>query len=123
MPREPNPNAGQSTELVFPDGLEGTVFRVESTLMYPAEEVREETGNEVPEFGDWVKAQIHTGEDWNMGWIVGLSEVEQWLANEAETNKTYELTRAEKTGVSQTDPYEVNIETVSEEDQQRFNRP
>lgn len=117
MPRDANPNAGQTTELVFTDGLEGTVFSIPRTpAIYTAEEVREATDNDVPEFGDWLKVRLpQLDED---GWLVAVSELEQWVAKtENVTAGTYEVTKCEKTGTAQTDPYEVQVETITNDGQ------
>lgn len=114
MPREADPNAGQTTELVFTDQLEGTVFEVRRTpSIYEAEEVREETGNDTPEFGVWVPVYL-PGPDED-GWMVAVSELEQWVAKtENVTAGVYEVTKCQKTGSAQTDPYEVQVEAISE---------
>jgi hypothetical protein len=117
MPREADPNAGQSVDLVFTDDLEGTVFEVRrDPPIYTAEEVREKTGNDVPEFGDWVAVYL-PGPDAE-GWMVAVSELEQWVARtENVTARTYEVTKCQKTGSSQTDPYEVQVETITDSGQ------
>lgn len=121
MPRKPNPNAGQSTELVFPDSLEGLEFQVREALLYSAEEVREETGSDVPEFGDWIPVRTKVNGTMQDGWMVGLSELDQWLANtENPESGIWVISRAEKSGTSQTDPYEINVEKLDQSDQGRL---
>jgi len=114
MPRKPDPEAGSNVELVFPDGLEGTVFELRDGLVYSAEEVREEEGIDNPEFGDWTPATINgKGE----GWIAVPGALDVWMAEAYNGSGVYEVTRCEKTGPKDTDPYEITVEAVTDERQ------
>jgi hypothetical protein len=114
MPREANPNAGASATLIFSDELEGTVFEPQTAQMYEAEEVREIEGTDVPEFGSWVRATINGEGD---GWIVGLAQLERWLATDYNGAGVYEIVDSHKTGSSPEDPYELDIEAIEGKEQ------
>jgi hypothetical protein len=101
-------------ELFFADNLEGETFYLRSASVYEAEEVREETGTETPEYGRWfpVHGATEDGEtDGVTGWAVALGELVQEMQN-APGNPVeipWTVTRCEKSGPEQTDPYEVNV--------------
>jgi len=101
--------------LVFADDLQGTEFELRETAVYEADEVSD-TG-EVPEFGRWIPAQTDDGDVW----LVGVSElIEEIQRYDAPGSCAFEVTRCEKSGPKQTDPYEVNLEAVNEGQQKRL---
>lgn len=103
------------TELLFADDLEGTTLSLRETAAYEAEEVRQEVGGDVPKFGDWLPVQTSDGD----GWAVALGElVDEITAYENPVGVEIEITRCEKSGGDQTDPYEVNTEIVAGDSQQ-----
>jgi len=98
-------------DLLFGDDLEGTKFQLREASVYEAEEVRDDVGGDVPKFGRWVPVSRDSGE----GWAVALGELlEELQRYEAPEGDTYEVTRCEKSGSEQTDPYEVNLKAVEE---------
>lgn len=115
MPTELSDVETGGTELLFPDDLEGIQFELTEAVVYNAEEVREATGNsDVPEFGDWIPVETN-GTD---AWLVALSEiVEELQIYDAPTGNSFQVTRCEKSGPADTDPYEVNLEAVDQSDQ------
>lgn len=97
-------------ELLFADELPGTVFSLRETAVYEAEEVRSEVGGDIPKFGDWLPVEV---EGDGAAWIVALGElVEELKQYENPQAVELEVTRCEKSGSQQTDPYEVNLEQV-----------
>lgn len=102
--------------LVFADDLQGTVFQLAEPKIYDADEVSDP--GRVPEFGEWIPAQDADGRE---VWLVAVSElVEELQTVDAPGGDTFEITRCEKSGPKQTDPYEVNLETLADGDQSRL---
>ena len=107
-------NTGGDT-LVFADELRGTVFRLRESAVYKAEEVQGQLGQDVPRFGRWLPA---TTKDAGECWLVGLGElIDELQAIQDPTAGYYEVTRCEKSGPADQDPYEINVEAVSDADQ------
>jgi hypothetical protein len=103
------------TELLFADDLEGTVFTIRKDGIYEAEEVRSEIGGDVPKFGNWFPVTTNDGD----AWVVALGElVDEIKAYENPIGIEIKVTRCEKTGSEQTDPYEVNTEIVTGDSRQ-----
>lgn len=103
------------TELLFADDLQGTVFSLREVAVYEAEEVRQEVGGDVPKFGDWLPIETPNGD----GWAVAVGElVDEIKAYENPVAVELEVTRCEKSGHEQTDPYEVNTKVVNGDAQQ-----
>lgn len=104
--------------LLFPDELSGTEFRLTDVALYSAEEVRDEIDSDTPEYGRWIP--VETPEDGD-GFANAPGElVEELQRLEAEAGEVFAVTRCEKGGHGETDPYEVNLERVSDEDQHRL---
>jgi hypothetical protein len=102
--------------LLFADQLVDTEFRLVETAVYDAEEVRDEIDQDIPKFGRWLPASIE-GQD-ERAWLVGLGElIEELQRFEDPTAGSYEVTRCEKSGSGEQDPYEVNVEPVADADQ------
>jgi len=96
-------------DLLFADDLHGTEFELREEAVYTAEEVREKIDNDIPEFGKWMPVSTRNGD----GWAVALGElVEELQSYENPSGVTYEITRCDKSGPRQTDPYEVNVEVL-----------
>lgn len=94
-------------DLLFADDLSGTEFELREASVYEAEEVREEVDGDIPKFGKWMPVVTEDGD----GWIVALGElVEELQTYENPMGVTFDVTRCEKSGTKQTDPYEVNLE-------------
>lgn len=103
--------------LLFTDELEGTAFRLTEAALYAAEEVRDELDSDVPEFGRWLSVETEDGE----GYAVAPGElVEELQRLEAEAGEEFTITRCQKSGPKESDPYEVNAERLSDEDQNRL---
>jgi len=101
----------KSVQLRFAKELNGTIFRLEALALYSAEEVQEELETEIPEFGRWLKA--NDGEEC---FVAAPGELIQELQRiEVDVGDTVKVTRCEKSGRSDTDPYEVNVEPVDPE--------
>jgi len=106
---------GQS--LIFPDDAEGVRFRLRRTELYSADEVRDEIGQDTPEYGRWLMAEIE-GET---GFFLCPGEMIEELQDlEVESGQVLEVTRMEKSGGDETDPYEVNVERHSTDTQTRL---
>jgi len=102
-------------DLLFADDLSGTEFELREASVYQAEEVQEEVDGDIPKFGKWMPVVTNDGD----GWIVALGElVEELQTYENPMGVTFNVTRCEKSGTKQTDPYEVNIEAVDGDLQQ-----
>jgi hypothetical protein len=123
MPENLQSASTGANDLYFADDLEGTVFKLRENSVYSADEVSDE--GQTPEFGRWLPATVPEAR--NGGgttvkdvWLVAVGELIQELQRlDDPANVHLEVTRCEKSGPRQTDPYEVNVEPV-DPDQQRF---
>lgn len=105
------------SDLIFASDAEGTEFRLTEPAVYEAEEVRDEIGDdETPAFGRWIPIETPDGD----GWLNAVGElVEELQTFDAEEGDLFEVSRCEKSGGGETDPYEVNLVEV-EPDQSRL---
>lgn len=104
--------------LLFSDDLSGTEFRLREATLYDAEDVRESMDSDVPEYGRWLP--VETADD-GEGYAVAPGElIDELQRLEAEAGEAFVVTRCEKSGRRESDPYEVNVERLSDEDQQRL---
>jgi len=114
MPTDLSDVDTSGTELWFSDDVEGKTFILRELAVYEAAEVRDETDTEVPEFGRWFPVTVldEDGEIDRNGWLVAVGELIEELQDLAPdpTAVEWQVTRMEKSGPEQTDPYEVNIE-------------
>lgn len=114
MPTDLDEVDTSGTELYFADDMDGETFYLRSASVYEAEEVRDDTGTDTPQFGRWlpVDAATENGENTGKsGWAVALGELLEEL-QDAPGNPVeipWTITRCEKSGPEQTDPYEVNV--------------
>lgn len=115
MPTDLDDYETGGTELLFADDLEGSTFSLRELAVYEAEEVRSEVGGDVPKFGNWLPITTADGD----GWAVAIGElVEELQQFENPAALDLDVTRCEKSGSSQTDPYEVNVEVADGDPQQ-----
>lgn len=116
MPTDLNDVQTGGVSLLFADDLQGTVFRLREASAYEADEVTE--AGEVPEFGTWLPVETELEDE---AWAVAVSElVEELQRYENPTTVELKVTRCEKSGASQTAPYEVNVEQVQDTSQRRL---
>lgn len=108
MPVDLNDAETGGIELLFATDLEGETLILRESAVYEAKEVREETESDTPEFGRWLPVETDDGTD---GWAVAVGELIEELqdARPDPTAVPWEVTRCQKSGPAQTDPYEVNI--------------
>jgi hypothetical protein len=102
-------------DLYFADDLEGMSFYLRDPSIYDAEEVRDEIDSDIPKFGRWIP--VHTcdgnGKTTGTGWIVAVGElIEELQRYDDPVEDPVSVTRCEKSGTEQTDPYEVNTEKL-----------
>jgi hypothetical protein len=117
MPTDLDDHDTGGPSLLFADDLRGTVLRLRESSVYDAEEVRQRDGGEMPKFGSWLPVETDRGDQW----AVAVGElVEELQRFEDPTAVWLEVTRIEKSGPEQTDPYEVNTETVENTGQSRL---
>lgn len=106
--------------LVFADDAAGCRFRLREASLYEANEVRDELDHDddqPPMFGRWLPVDIQD-ED---AWLIAPGEmVEELQRLEASNGELFEVTRIQKSGNSETDPFEVNLERKSDDTQTRF---
>jgi len=96
-------------DLYFADDLSGINFQLRESAVYEAEEVREDVDGDIPKFGKWLPVETEDSD----GWAVALGElIEELQTYENPLGLTFEVTRCEKSGPKDTDPYEVNVEVV-----------
>ena len=116
MPTDLNDVETGGVSLLFADDLQGTVFRLRESAAYDADEVTDP--GEVPEFGTWLPVETERDDE---AWAVAVSElVEELQRYETPTAVELKITRCEKSGSSQTAPYEVNVEQVENTGQSRL---
>ena len=105
MPTDLSDSVSGSTELVFPDDVDGT-YRLRERSVYDAEEVREELNGDVPQYGDWLPVE-DSGEK---AWLVAPSELQaELLDQEIRVNELFRVDEMKKTGRGQSDPYRVSV--------------
>jgi len=123
MPTELSDVDTSGTELWFSDDVEGKSFVLREPSVYDASEVRQETGADVPEFGRWFPVTIlDDGRDSDReGFLVAvgelIEELQQMQVDPCAVGWT--VTRMEKSGPKQTDPYEVNVESLDSTDEKQ----
>jgi hypothetical protein len=102
-------------DLLFADDLSGTEFELREPSVYQAEEVREQIDGDIPKFGKWMPVTTSDGD----AWAVAIGElVEELQTFDEPMGVSFQVTRCEKSGSKQTDPYEVNLEVVDGDLQQ-----
>lgn len=115
MPTDLSEAQTGGVDLLFADDLQGTEFKLREASVYEAEEVRKEVDTDIPKFGNWMPVVTDDGD----GWIVALGElVEELQQYENPLAVDLEVTRCQKSGTKQTDPYEINVEVVDGDSQQ-----
>lgn len=117
--------------LVFAGDASGVRFRLREVELYDAVEVRQELHGEdaieddaeaheqgqPPAFGRWIPAEA---EDEDIWMVVPGELLEELQRLEAEAGEIFEVTRIEKSGGHETDPFEVRLEKLSDEEQTRL---
>lgn len=104
--------------LLFPDELSGKEFRMTEAALYDAEEVREEIDADHPQFGRWLPVETEADGE---GYAAAVGElVEELQRLEAEAGEQFVVTRCQKSGPQESDPFEVNLERLGPEDQSRL---
>lgn len=105
MPEDLKSASTGLNDLYFADDLKGTEFVLRELKVYEADEVSEP--GKTPEFGRWIPALVNG----NDVWLVGLGELIGELQRFDDPGElALKVTRCEKSGSAQTDPYEVNVE-------------
>jgi len=106
--------------LVFADDASGCRFRLRESALYDADEVRDELdhdGDDPPQYGRWLPVEI----EGNDAWMVAPGElVDELQRLEPSAGEIFEVSRIEKSGNGETDPFEVNLDRLSDDDQTRF---
>lgn len=120
MPTDLQEASTGGASLVFADDAAGCRFRLREASLYEPEEVQEELGHDgdgPPEYGRWLPVEIEDEE----AWMVAPGElIEELQRLEAGAGEIFEVARIEKSGSGETDPFEVNLERLSDDDQTRF---
>lgn len=107
-------------QLIFPDDAEGVRFRLREASVYDADEVREELGQEdngTPAYGRWLPVEIEEKDCWLNAPGEMIEELQQI---EAEPGEVLEVTRLEKSGPGETDPFEANVSRKADANQTRL---
>jgi len=116
MPTDLSDVETSGTELWFSGDVEAKTFVLRQASVFDAAEVREEMGTDVPEFGRWFPVTViaDDGQPEREGFIVAVGELIEELQDMQPdpTAVGWTVTRMEKSGPKQTDPYEVNVEPV-----------
>lgn len=104
--------------MVFISDASGVIFRLNKTAVYSAEEVQEQIDQDgTPQYGRWLNVEI---ED-EPAFLLAPSELIEELQDlEASNGEVFEVTRAEKPGSEETDPWEVNLDRKSTDTQTRL---
>jgi hypothetical protein len=115
MPVDLNEAETGGIDLYFADDLVGMSFYLRDASVYDADEVRNEINSEIPKFGRWLP--IHScdqkGKTTGTGWVVAVGElIEELQKYDNPVEQPVTVTRCEKSGDKQTDPYEVNTEKL-----------
>jgi len=97
-----------STELVFPDDTDGEEYCLLESNVYSAEEVRDELGGDVPQYGSWLK--VHIQETERDGWLTAPTDLRSGLVEASiETGEVFRIETMRKRGSDQSDPYLVDL--------------
>jgi len=104
--------------LVFSDEATGVRFQIRSTELHSADEVQDAIEQDgTPEFGRWLPIEV----DADDGWLLIPGEMlEELQRHEAAPGETFEVTRCEKSGSGETDPWEVNLKALDDDTQTRL---
>lgn len=120
MPTDIDDASTGGASLIFAGDAAGCRFWLREASLYDAAEVREELGQDgegPPEYGRWLPVEIEEEDCW----LVAPGEmVEELQRLEAQAGELFEVTRIEKSGNGETDPFEVNLERKSDDAQTRF---
>lgn len=126
MPTDLSETTTGSIELFFGGEAEGETFYLRDAAVYDADEVRKEIDADYPSFGRWFPVHLadEDGQTHGSGWTTAVGELIEEL-QDAEVDPVevpFTVTRCEKTGEKDTDPYEVNVEFHDglEDDQDRL---
>lgn len=123
MPTDLSDVDTSGTELWFSDDVEGKTFVLREPSVFDAAEVRDEMDTDVPEFGRWfpVTALGEYSEADRDGFLVAVGElIEELQQMQVDPCAVgWEVTRMEKSGPEQTDPYEVNVEPIGPTDEKQ----
>jgi hypothetical protein len=112
MPRNLKDSVSGSTELIFPDDVDGT-YRLRERSVYDAGEVRDELDGDVPQYGDWIPVE----DDGDEAWLVAPSDLRaQLIDREIRTGERFTIDEMVKTGREQSDPYSVTVTLPDRED-------
>lgn len=107
-------------QLIFADDAVGCRFRIRERKLYDADEVREELDHDddgPPQYGRWIPVEIQDEDSW----MVAPGElIEELQEIQPEAGELIEVTRIEKSGSGETDPFEVNLERLDDDAQTRF---
>lgn len=105
-------------DYLFAGNLSGIEFRLLDLEMYnPEDDEKPDPEIEGDVHGNWLHVETDDFED---GYISGVGElIEELQRLEAEAGDLFKVTRCQKSGPKQTDPYEVNLEEI-EPDQSRL---
>jgi hypothetical protein len=97
-----------STELVFPDDTDGETYRLRELNVYGAEEVRDDIGGDVPQYGSWLPVTVlETGEE---AWLTAPSRLRKVLVeNDLDTGERFTIVKMTKPGTDQSNPYRVQV--------------
>lgn len=123
MPTDLSDVDTSGTELWFSDDVEGKTFVLREKSLFEAAEVRDETDSDVPEFGRWFPVTLlgDDGQRDREGFVVAVGELIEDLQDMQPDPGAvgWTVTRMEKSGPKQTDPYEVNVEPVESPDKKQ----
>jgi hypothetical protein len=102
-----------STELVFPDDADGSTYSLRERSVYDAEEVRDELGGDIPQYGSWLPVELEDGEE---AWLTAPSQLRSVLVeDEIRTGERFQIETMEKRGLDQSDPYQVEVTYLDRE--------
>jgi hypothetical protein len=109
MPTDLTDSVSGTTELIFPDDSTGSTYRLRELVVFEAEEVRDELGGEVPQYGSWVPVTVEeTGEE---AYLTAPAQLRNELVNSDVTeDERFEIVKMRKEGRDQSSPYQVSID-------------
>lgn len=117
--------------LVFAGEAQGVRFRLAERGVYDAAEVRVEIhgddaieddeeaaqAGQPPAWGRWLRAEADQDDIWMLAPGELIDELQRL---DPEAGELFEVTRIEKTGPQEADPFEVNLERLSDDTQTRL---
>jgi hypothetical protein len=107
MPENLSDSVTGAVELIFPDDATDEPYSLRELAVYDAEEVRDEMGTDIPQYGSWLPIEMDDGDE---AWLTAPSQLRQKLVNQdAKPGERFIIDRMVKDGRDPSTPYQVEL--------------